>query len=79
MAPPRLGCTARVPACRSIVYLTFADDVILLATTRRQLTAMLNELIEAVQRVGLEIHHGKTKIIVKSFARTAGLTKVRVG
>lgn len=43
--------------------LRFADDLLLIASTKRQLTRMLKELMEAVNRVGLVMHPGKTKIL----------------
>ena len=43
--------------------LRFADDVLLVATSKRQLTIMLAELMEAVSKLGLVLHAGKTKIL----------------
>ena len=43
--------------------LRFAANILLIAISRRQLTSMLRDLIEAVQKIGLEIHAGKTKIL----------------
>ena len=41
----------------------FADDLLLIATSKRQLTTMLLELIEAVGKVGLVVHAGKSKVL----------------
>ena len=41
--------------------LTFADDVILITQSRRQLSAMLGGLIFATRQIGLEIHVGKRR------------------
>ena len=49
--------------------LRFADDVLILASSQKQLKSMLTDLIAAVGRVGLHIHPGKTKIVLNSVAR----------
>ena len=43
--------------------LRFADDVILLATSKNQLKQMIHDLSIAAEEVGLELHMGKTKIL----------------
>ena len=43
--------------------LRFADDILLLATSRAQLKHMLSDMIKATKAVGLELHGGKTKIL----------------
>jgi hypothetical protein len=43
--------------------LRFADDLLLIATSKRQLTTMLRELIEEVGKVGLVVHAGKSKVM----------------
>ena len=43
--------------------LRFADDLLIIATSKRQLAKMLQELVDAVGRVGLVMHAGKTKIL----------------
>jgi hypothetical protein len=43
--------------------LRFADDVLLLASTKSQLERMLEDLIAAMSRKGLSMHAGKTKIL----------------
>ena len=48
--------------------LRFADDLIVLATSRRQLKQMLCDLSAASISVGLELHMGKTKILSNSGA-----------
>jgi hypothetical protein len=44
--------------------LRFADDIILLATCKKQLKQMLSDLSIAAGKVGLELHMGKTKIFI---------------
>eukprot|EP00973_Karenia_brevis_P000238 33040-Karenia_brevis.AAC.1 len=46
-----------------LTNLRFADDILLLATSRQQIQSMLTDLITAAQHVGLVIHSGKTKIM----------------
>jgi hypothetical protein len=46
-----------------LTNLRFADDLILLATTKKQLGAMIQDLVAAVREVGLEMHLGKTKVL----------------
>jgi hypothetical protein len=43
--------------------LRFADDLLLISTSRHDLEVMLKELEQAAKRVGLELHMGKTKIL----------------
>ena len=43
--------------------LRFADDLLIIATSKRQLAKMLQELVDVVGRVGLVMHAGKTKIL----------------
>eukprot|EP00973_Karenia_brevis_P081242 11263927-Karenia_brevis.AAC.1 len=47
----------------SLTNLRFADDVLLLATSRSHLVKMIEELLVATHSVGLEVHTGKTKIL----------------
>ena len=49
--------------------LRFADDVLLIAQSRRQLAAMIGDLIIATRRVGLELHAGKKKDSAQRFCR----------
>ena len=46
-----------------LTNLRFADDVLLIASSKRQLTRMMHELMEACGRVGLVMHPDKTKIL----------------
>lgn len=46
-----------------LTKLRFADDLILVAATKRQLVAMIRSLAESVGKVGLELHYGKTKVL----------------
>jgi hypothetical protein len=43
--------------------LRFADDLLLMSTSRAHLEVMLRDLENAARNVGLEIHMGKTKIL----------------
>ena len=43
--------------------LRFADDLLIVASSLRQLKIMVSELFEEASKVGLEIHYGKTKIL----------------
>ena len=52
--------------------LRFADDVLLIAQSRRQLTSMIQDLVLATKRMGLELHTGKTKILHNEFADVLG-------
>ena len=46
-----------------VTNLRFADDIVLLASTRAQLKQMLQDLIDAAGCSGLEVHMGKTKVL----------------
>ena len=48
---------------RRLTNLRFADDLLLLAASRAQVKHMLQDLINAAQKAGLEIHLGKTKVL----------------
>ena len=48
---------------RPLTNLRFADDILLLGRSPKQVTEMLDDLICSAQEVGLEIHAGKTKIL----------------
>ena len=56
--------------------LRFADDVLLLASSRKQLKIMIGDLMAAVGRVGLQIHAGKTKVLVNSVGRAGGVGRI---
>ena len=55
----KLGCEDTDLLCN----LRLADDILLLATSRRQLKQMLQDVIAATRDVGLELHPVKTKIL----------------
>ena len=55
-----------------ICNLRFADDIILIASSSRQLKRMLLDLSTACSVVGLRLHAGKTKILCNSIARATG-------
>jgi hypothetical protein len=43
--------------------LRFADDLMILASSRKQLSAMMQDLVRAARKVGLDLHMGKTKVL----------------
>ena len=49
--------------------LRFADDVLLLTTTKSQITQMLQDLCAAAAPYGLQIHPDKTKVLTNNHAR----------
>jgi hypothetical protein len=49
--------------------LRFADDLLLIASTERQLKIMIKDLVESAARVGLEIHPEKTKILANEYIK----------
>ena len=51
--------------------LCFADDVVLIAISAKQVQAMLQDLQEAATKRGLKIHSGKTKVLTNAAAVTA--------
>ena len=48
--------------------LQFADDVVLLATSKQTLRTMISDLKHAAMQVGLELHMGKTKVLTNTGA-----------
>ena len=46
-----------------LTNLRFADDVLLFATSIEQLQKMMYEFRESIEKVGLRIHPGKTKVL----------------
>ena len=46
-----------------LTNLRFADDILLIATSRDQLKSMIEDLEKYTAEVGLEIHMGKTKVL----------------
>ena len=46
-----------------LTNLRFADDVLLVATTKGQLQKMLCDFKHSTEKVGLKMHPGKTKIL----------------
>jgi len=53
-----------------IMNLRFADDVLLIATSREHLQSMLEDLVRFTEEVGLEMHMGKTKILTSECTTT---------
>ena len=62
-ADRRYGIHLAVHEHGGLTDLRFADDVLLLATSLKQLKSMISDVIGAAQPTGLEIHPGKTKIL----------------
>eukprot|EP00973_Karenia_brevis_P090887 12404857-Karenia_brevis.AAC.1 len=56
--------------------LRFADDILLLASTRYQLRHMLGDIVQVIRTVGLEIHAGKSKVLHNEFAATGSTHQV---
>jgi hypothetical protein len=52
--------------------LRFADDVVLIASSKYQVTRMLEDLMTAAADTGLQIHLGKTKILSNSSTNNGG-------
>ena len=48
-----------------LTNMRFADDVLLLASSKEQLQEMLCEFKQSTEKVGLRIHPGKTNIFRK--------------
>ncbi|CAG5056668.1 unnamed protein product [Parnassius apollo] len=46
-----------------ITHLRFADDIVLMAESLKDLSTMLNDLDSASQRIGLKMNMDKTKIM----------------
>ena len=59
-----------------ITNLRFADDLILIASSREILGLMIKDLMHAVTRVGLELHMGKTKILTNQVVESKGSIQV---
>ena len=47
--------------------LRFADDLLLIASTKRELKIMIADLVESAKRAGLEIHPEKTQILANEY------------
>eukprot|EP00973_Karenia_brevis_P093879 12419592-Karenia_brevis.AAC.1 len=62
-----------------LTNLRFADDVLLTASSKHQVTSMLNDLRDAAARVGLELHTGKTKILTNSIDFKGGRVELSGG
>ena len=60
---------------RRLCNLRFADDILVLATSKRQLKSMIQELMQAVGKVGPELHTGKTKVSFNGCGSKGGETE----
>ena len=47
--------------------LRFADDLLLIASTKRELKIMIADLVESAKKAGLEIHPVKTQILANEY------------
>ena len=56
-------------AADTLTNLRFADDILLIATSKEMLCSMISDLQQAAKLVGLNMHMGKTKILTNSYAR----------
>eukprot|EP00973_Karenia_brevis_P011472 1552751-Karenia_brevis.AAC.1 len=52
-----------------LTNLRFADDILVLATSKRHLGHMVEDWIDEAGRAGLEIHTGKTKVLTNQAPR----------
>ena len=52
-----------------LTNLRFADDILIVATSREMVQDMVSDLQVAAAKVGLQLHVGKTKILTNEFAR----------
>ena len=43
--------------------LMFANGLMILASSRKQLSAMMDDLVRAARKVGLDLHMGNTKVL----------------
>ena len=63
------GYGVRFDNGRFLTNLRFADDILLVASSAGELQNMLEEMTEDVQKVGLELHYGKTVVLNNNAAR----------
>jgi hypothetical protein len=61
-----------------VTNLRFADDVLLVGRSLRQVTDMLSDLVYEAGKVGLEIHMGKTKILNNGLGNSQQIKEVHV-
>ncbi len=59
----REGTRVRIGGDDLLQNLRFADDLLLIASSRAQAVSMLEDLMRKAAGVGLEVHMGKTKIL----------------
>jgi hypothetical protein len=64
---------------RRLTNLRFADDILLLAVSKRQLCGMLEDLAHEATAAGLQIHFGKTTILSNSPDNKGGKHKLKCG
>ena len=68
----RYGLDMSVGIERFLTSLSFADDVLLVAASAKQLKVMVADLMRAAAARGLERHIGKTKILTNASVTTTG-------
>ena len=61
-----------------LLNLRFADDLLLIATSKHQATKMLQDLITQAKEFGLEVHEGKTKLLWNGLGRNSSHKEVVV-
>ena len=61
-----------------LTNLRFADDLLLVASSRRQAQGMLSDLICGARAYGLEVHEDKTKILWNGFGQDSTTTAAKV-
>ena len=57
-----------------ISHLRFADDIVVIAESMRDLETMLNNLSEASQQVGLKMNFDKTKVMINEHVKPEPIT-----
>ena len=60
----------------TLTNLRFADDVLSIASSLNTLRKMMVELDAEVQKIGLQMHMGKTKVLTSSHGRRLNKTCV---
>ena len=56
-----------------------ADDIMLIATSKRQLQLILGEQVAKATEAGLKAHSGKTKVMSNDVSNRGGLLKFEGG
>ena len=64
---------------RRLTNLRFADDILIIASSKRQLQQMIDDLVTAAGEAGLSMHMGKTKVLSNDPANRGGKLKLEKG